>query len=202
MVSYDMSDIQADLVTLGVYLVRCCVSAYIRLCPRRTTEEVVRSCHLTDRVLEDGDRVPSAIVLETWSNGSKKKSWVQYGGEVIVDHESPFSFPYKAPWFWIGYKTLAGDMIDLTAELSEFVVGGNLIKPELIHTLYPRSETGTLVYIDPKTFEIKDLSSEGLVIEDEVPPTSPELVPDSGRVRSPSATSRASGVDRVESATD
>ena len=116
-----------------------------------------------------------------------------------MDHPSPFSLSYHPPWFWIGYKTISGDMIDLTAEMAPFVVAGNLIKPELIHTLFPRSETGTLVYIEPETFETKDLSSDGLVIEDAIPPpppsSAPEFVSDSGGVCEPTTDSGAPGVD-------
>ena len=200
MTTYDMSDIQADLVTFGVYLVRRVVGCYLR-CSRSSddAERVKRTCHVSNRILEDGEPVPKPVVLETWTRGSQTKSWVQYAGETIVDHPSPFSLPHHAPWLWIGYKTISGDMIDLTTDLAPFVVAGNLIKPELIHTLFPRSETGTLLYIDPETFEIKDLSSDGLVIDDAVPPPpsspAPELVPDSGRVCEPAADSGTTGVD-------
>ena len=196
---YDMSDIQSDLVTLGVYLVRRVVGCYLRCSRSRHVPVVKRSCHLSNRVLEEGEVVPRPILLETWTQGSKTKSWIQYAGETIVEHPSPFSLHYRAPWLWVGYKTVSGDMIDLTNEMAQFVVAGNLIKPELIHTLFPRSETGLLIYIDPKTFEIKDLSSDGLVIEDAIPPPPsspvPELVPDSGRVCESSAYSGALGVD-------
>jgi hypothetical protein len=73
-------------------------------------------------------------------------------------------------------------MIDLTADLAPCVVPGNTIKPELIHTMIPRSETGTLVYIEPSTFDIKDLSSDGLVIGDSddesIPPPPPSPTPE------------------------
>ena len=79
MPSYDMSDIQSDLVTLGVYLVRRVVGCYLR-CRRACSWElpiVKRTCHLSNRSLEEGDPVPKPIVLETWTHGLKQKSWVQ-----------------------------------------------------------------------------------------------------------------------------
>lgn len=204
-----MSDLQTDLVTLGVFVLRRVASLYLR-CRRAWSgpdvEVVKRTCHLSKRTLEEGDNVPRPIVLETWTHGSKVKSWVQYAGDTIVNHPSPFNLSYHTPWYWIGYRTISGDMVDLTSELSEFLVPGNHIKPELIHTLFPRSETGILTYISPETFEIKDLSSDGLVIEDAVPPPppspSPELVSDRGRVRASSDHVGTTGVDGHTSVVD
>lgn len=210
MTTYDMSDIQSDLVTLGVFVLRRVVSIYLRV--RRMiwsdpdAETVKRTCHVASRVLEDGDKVPNPIVLETWTRHYCSKSWVQYVGETIVDHSSPFTAPYHPPWYWIGYKTISGDMIDLTNEMAQFVVAGNVIKPDLMHTMFPRSETGLLQYIDRQTFELKDLSSDGLVIEDAIPPPppspAPELVPDSGRVRASSEHVGTTGVDGNTSTVD
>lgn len=180
-----MSDLQEDLVTFGVFVARYVAGVYLR-CRRvwssPEAEQMTRTCHITPRVLTDGDAVPSAVVLETWTRGSQTKSWVQYAGETVVDHPSPFETSCRAPWFWIGYKTISGDMIDLTSDMAPYVVEGNTIKPELVHTMFPRSETGTLVYIEPSTFEIKDLSSDGLVIGDHddesIPPPPPSPIPE------------------------
>lgn len=180
-----MSDLQEDLVTFGVFVARYVVNVFLR-CRRiwssPDSETTKRTCHITSRVLTDGDAVPSPVVLETWMRGDRTKAWVQYAGETIVDHSSPFELSCRAPWFWIGYKTLSGDMIDLTADLAPYVVPGNTIKPELIHTMIPRSETGTLVYIEPLTFDIKDLSSDGVVIGDSddesIPPPPPSPTPE------------------------
>ena len=187
MTALSMSDLQEDLVTFGVFVARYVVSVYLR-CRRLwsppETEQVTRTCHVTPRVLTDGDVVPSAVVLETWTRGSQTKSWVQYTGETIVDHSSPFDADVSArpPWSWIGYETASGDMIDLTTDLSPFVVHSNIVKPTLIHTMFPRSETGILKYLDAKTFEMKDLSSDGLVIGDSddesIPPPPPSPTPE------------------------
>ena len=206
MTSYDMSDIQEDLITFSVFVVRRMVNLFLqcrRLWSSPDIETMKRTCHITSRVLTDGDAVPNAIVLETWTRGDRTKAWVQYAGETIVDHDSPFDTNCRAPWFWIGYKTISGDMIDLTSDMAPYVVPGNTIKPDLIHALFPRSETGTLVYIEPSTFEIKDLSSDGLVIGDSddesIPPPppspTPEHVPASGDVRESSEDVSASRVD-------
>lgn len=206
MTSYDMSDLQEDLVTFGVFVLRRVTSLVLRiqnLWSSPETPKVTRTCHITPRVLTDGDVVPNAIVLETWTRGSQSKSWIQYTGETIVDHSSPFENSYRTPWFWIGYKTISGDMVDLTADMAPYLVAGNTIKRDLIHTMFPRSETGTIVYIEPTTFEIKDLSSDGLVIGDSddesipPPPPSPvrENVSESGDVCESSASIGTSRVD-------
>lgn len=203
----DMSDLQVDLVSIGVFVARCVTGLFLR-CRRLWVpvdeEQMTRTHHVTSRVLTDGDVVPSTIVLETWTRGSQKKSWIQYSGETIVDHPSPFDkdLNVKAPWNWIGYETLSGIAVDLTSELQEFVVESNVIKPVLIHTLYPRSEIGTLKYLDSKTFEMKDLSSNGLVIgesDDDIPPPppspTPELVSTGGGVHESSEDIGTSRVD-------
>ena len=208
MLGYDMSNIQEDLIALGVFVTRYVVNVFLR-CRRiwssPDVETTKRTCHITSRVLTEGDAVPEAIVLETWTRGPQSKTRVQYAGETIVDHPSPFDSDASArpPWAWIGYETTSGDMIDLTTDLSPFVVHSNIVKPTLIHTMFPRSETGILKYLDSKTFEMKDLSSDGLVIGDlddeSIPPPppspTPELVSPGGGVCESSADAGTVRVD-------
>ena len=128
--------------------------------------KVTRSLRLPPYKLDEGVSIPSPFIVETWNNGDSLKTWIQYSGETIVGHYDPFEIRARAPWAWFGYRLPSGDMIDLTGELSEFVLPGNVVKPELIHSYYPKSRFGTLVYVDSETFVVNELSSMGLTIAD------------------------------------
>jgi len=67
---------------------------------------------------------------------------------------------------WFGYELPSGDTIDLTAEMAEFVVPGNVVTYELVHSYFPKSRYGKIVYADRLSFVMTELSPEGLTIED------------------------------------
>jgi hypothetical protein len=67
---------------------------------------------------------------------------------------------------WFGYELPSGDTIDLTPEMAEFVVPGNLVTHQLVHTYFPKSKYGRIMYADRVSFGMTELSPEGLTIED------------------------------------
>ena len=167
--SYDM-DIKGDLITFGVFVIRSIFSTL--MCAKRAWrgEGVVRTRQVktANYTLYEGDGIPSTVVIDTVDNGTLKKSWVQYSGSKYVEHtDSPFTKHTKAPWVWIGYRKLCDETVDLTEQLSEYVVPGNHIRKELIHVVAPNSRFGTLLYVDHKSFGLQELSCQGLVIADD-----------------------------------
>jgi hypothetical protein len=163
-------DIKGDLITFGVFVVRSIISTL--MCAKRAWrgEGVVRTRQVktANYTLYEGDGIPSTVVIDTVDNGTLKKSCVQYSGSKNVEHtESPFTKNTKAPWVWIGYRKLCDETIDLTEQMSEYVVPGNHIRKELIHIVAPNSRFGTLLYVDHKSFGLQELSCEGLVIADD-----------------------------------
>ena len=159
---------QTGMIRLGIFCIRRVFSIMTcwKQCCRGDTMKVTRSLRLPPYKLDEGVSIPSPFIVETWNNGDSLKTWIQYSGETIVGHYDPFEIRARAPWAWFGYRLPSGDMIDLTGELSEFVLPGNVVKPELIHSYYPKSRFGTLVYVDSETFVVNELSSMGLTIAD------------------------------------
>lgn len=168
MVSYYMDDMQEGSIRFGVFCIRTLYR--IMTCCRRCRGETLsisRSLRLPPYKLDEGIAIPTPFVVETWNNGSTSKTWVQYSGESVISHPDPFEHHVHAPWVWFGYRLPTTDeMVDLTVDISEFVLPGNVVKPELVHSYFPKSRFGNIVYVDRESFVVTDLSSSGLVIED------------------------------------
>lgn len=162
-ISKEMNDIQSGLIQLGV----CCLRRVYSLtcCRRGESMKITRSLRFPPYKLEEGGAIPTPFIAETWDNGDSQRTWIQHSGQ-IVGHDDPFMVRGRAPWMWIGYELPSGVTIDLTLEIKEFVLPGNTITPELIHSYFPKSRYGTLKYIDQESFVMMDLSSKGVVIED------------------------------------
>lgn len=191
-----MNDLQTNFITLGVYCLEKLARAYFccrRVCRPAPGLHMQLTQHVSTRRLQPGDDVPWTIVLETWTNVNFKKSRVLYTGDQIPEKpQCPTASTKNPPWVWFGFKTLTDDMVDLTQEMSEFVVDGNLISPDFVQTMFPESRFGTILYVDSKSFETVRLSSSGLVIGDEItapPPSCGTSVSDSGEVRPDAETS-------------
>jgi hypothetical protein len=157
-ISYDIGDLKMNLITLGVFVARNVIQTF--LCCRRIwkTETDFRKL----RVLAQPDSLVT-LYIDTQGTGNAKRSRILY--ETISD---PFQRQAKAPWIWFGYQKLDGDMVELTSEMSEYVLSGNVIRHEMIHALFPDSKGYKILYVSPSEFEMVELSSEGLTIEDEI----------------------------------
>lgn len=161
-----MEDMQEGSIRLGVFCVRMLfrIMSCRRWC-RGDSMTVTRGLRLPPYKLEEGIPIPSPFVTETWDNGESHKTWVQYSGDIQT-HTDPFEVHGRAPWVWFGYELPSGDTIDLTAEMAEFVVPGNVVTYELVHSYFPKSRYGRILYADRVSFAMNELSPEGLTIED------------------------------------
>lgn len=112
-------------------------------------------------------RVPEdAVYIEEWTNDQGvKKCYVQYEGEILLDHASPFELRARCPWIWVGDKDTE---IDLTRTFHKFLVPGNCIEIDLVTKLIHLTPTSNLIYIDAKTFEERKFPGDGIVIEEDV----------------------------------
>ena len=69
-----------------------------------------------------------------------------------------FNTPIKTPWLWIGDSTN-----DMTNRMEEYVVAGNVIKPDLLK--YIDSTIEKWYYMDPSTLEVVEFPTDGITIE-------------------------------------
>lgn len=190
MMHLSMNDLKSNMITLGVYCLEKLARAYFccrRVCRIAQPVEMELTRHTPTYRIVPGDEVPGNIVLETWTSPTFKKSRVHYTGESIPYFpKCPSVNNVNPPWVWFGYKTPAEDMIDLTQDMSQFVVNGNVITPEFVHTVFPKARYGTVLYVDSESFETVELSSHGLVIganDTHAPsPSCASSVSDSGEV--------------------
>lgn len=64
----------------------------------------------------------------------------------------------KKPWIWIG------DQYDMSSKLEPYIVRGNFISLGLLRVLFPHIRQWK--YCCPKTLELYDFPSEGIIIDD------------------------------------
>jgi hypothetical protein len=69
-----------------------------------------------------------------------------------------FSDKPKKPWIWIG------DKYDMTSKLEPYIVSGNHVTLGLLKVLFPYIKDWK--YCCPKTLELLDFPSEGIIIDD------------------------------------
>jgi hypothetical protein len=166
MTSYYMEDMQEGTIRFGVFCIRLVYR--VMTCCRRWRGEsmtVQRTLRIPPYKLEEGSEIPSPFVTETWDNGDAQRTWIQYSGPIQTRGD-PFEVRGRSPWMWFGYELPSGDTIDLTSEMAEFVVPGNLVTHQLVHTYFPKSKYGRIMYADRVSFGMTELSPEGLTIED------------------------------------
>jgi len=127
-------------------------------CPRKTAVQ--------DRVTyEESWKTEDGIVFhrvrQTDMNGNiREKIGVHYPGYEHSYYPCEAMFKSsRPPWFFIGCDGTE----DKTADMEPYICIGNVIRPELLQHLFPRSKRW--VYIHPTTFEETVFPSKGIAIE-------------------------------------
>lgn len=75
-----------------------------------------------------------------------------------------FQTEISSPWLWIGGITKSGEEIDMTEQLKEYLLFGNVIKPIFLSKLNPNIIKWT--YLD-QTFNQVDFPTQGIVIKND-----------------------------------
>lgn len=128
----------------------------------------VTPCGPSDDWWDADDNDFSEVYRHTRFSGGHSKVRTAVLWKSDRDRVVDFERPVCAPWVSIGYIRQGvndQEYIDCTYEISEYLVYGNRITPDLLRFLYPESEPlNRWTYIDAQTFESRNFHRNGIVI--------------------------------------
>lgn len=113
------------------------------------------------------------IVVDTFTrhhgHHQQVRKAVFYAGEgPLYTLDSVFEQSPAPVWLYIGAKLADGSSVDMTEFMHAFLLPGNVIKPKLLEQIladeFNTDSIATFMYLDAKTFEEKEIDSEGLVV--------------------------------------
>jgi hypothetical protein len=149
-----------EIYSLFFYLWRQCFR------DSRRTELVDSHFYLNKEYLNEEYVLDGEILVHDYYWVGEHPHWfghrkvVQYGMEQVQLENPNIHKQPTTPWVWIGIKETEED---LTETLNDYVVVGNVLKPELLNRFLQNPEH-TIQYIDSRSFDMIPIPENGIRI--------------------------------------